>query len=261
MSVPGAPLEGRAFKYLQNVIHLASTPSTNDMGKAIVEKMLAESEDILPTVIVAEAQTAGRGRGGRIWTPLPGALAVSVLVPWPEGPERVRLPIRVGVVLARGLSSAFGLEVRLKWPNDLLVKRKKLGGILVEARANDSGEGWAVVGIGLNVLGNRKSLDASGLPEATSLEDCGVAAGKLKGNSALSALLEILDSPLEEPGDLPIADSFAAVAAHAVGDPLTVSDRQRVVSGVFRGVNEDGALRLATPLGEEILVSGDVVLF
>ena len=69
------------------------TPSTNDVGEAIVEKMLAESEDIRPTVIVAGEQTAGHGRAGRSWTPLPGALAVSVIVPWPEGPGRVRLPV------------------------------------------------------------------------------------------------------------------------------------------------------------------------
>ena len=184
MSGVADPLEGRSFTHIENVIYLPSTPSTNDVAKTIVEKMLAESEDIRPTIIVAGEQTAGHGRMGRSWTPLPGALAVSVIVPWPEGPERVRLPVRVGIALAHGLSTAFGLDGRLKWPNDLLVNRRKLGGILVEARANDEGEGWAVIGVGLNVRCKRKDLDARGLRDATSLEDAGVAAGKARRRRA-----------------------------------------------------------------------------
>jgi BirA family biotin operon repressor/biotin-[acetyl-CoA-carboxylase] ligase len=255
------PLEGRSFSHVENVIFLPSTPSTNDVGKAIVEKMLAEREDLRPTIIVAGEQTAGHGRMGRSWTPLPGALAVSVIVPWPEGPQRVRLPVRTGIALARGLSTAFALDVRLKWPNDLLVNRRKLGGILVEARANDEGEGWAVVGVGLNVRGTRKDLDARGLREGTSLEEAGVAPAKLAGVAPLSALLDILDVPLEEAGEEPLPEAFAAVSAHAPGDAMSVMDAGRSVSGAFRGVNVDGALRLSTGRGEETVVSGDVVLF
>jgi BirA family biotin operon repressor/biotin-[acetyl-CoA-carboxylase] ligase len=262
MSGVSDPLEGRSFSHIENVIYLPSTPSTNDVAKTIVEKMLAESEDVRPTIIVAGEQTAGHGRMGRSWTPLPRALAVSVIVPWPEGPERVRVPVRAGIALARGLSRAFALDVRLKWPNDLLVNRRKLGGILVEARANDEGEGWAVVGVGLNVRGMRKDLDARGLRDATSLEDAGVAAAKLAGVAPLSALLDILDVPLGgDAGKDPLPEAFAAVSAHAPGDTMSVMDAGRSVSGVFRGVNADGALRLSTGRGEETIVSGDVVLF
>ncbi len=255
------PLEGRSFSHIENVIYLPSTPSTNDVAKTIVEKMLAESEDIRPTIIVAGEQTAGHGRMGRSWTPLPEALAVSIIVPWPAGPERVRLPVRAGIAVARGLSKAFALDVRLKWPNDLLVKRKKVGGILVEARANDEGEGWAVVGVGLNVRGTRKDLDARGLRDATSLEEAGVTSARLAGVAPLSALLDVLDAPLGEAGRDPLPEAFAAVSAHAPGDAMSVMDAGRSVSGVFRGVNADGALRLSTGRGEETIVSGDVVLF
>ena len=261
MSAVTDPLEGRSFSHIENVVYLPSTPSTNDVAKAIVEKMLADSEDIRPTIIVAGEQTAGHGRMGRSWVPLPGALAVSVIVPWPEGPERVRVPVRAGIALARGLSRAFALDVRLKWPNDLLVNRRKLGGILVEARANDEGEGWAVVGVGLNVDGTRKDLDARGLRDATSLEDAGVKAAKLAGVVPLSALLDILDVPLGEAGTDQLPEAFAAVSAHVPGDAISVMDARRSVSGVLRGVNADGALRLSTGRGEETIVSGDVVLF
>jgi len=257
----GAPLEGRTFRHIENVIYLPATTSTNDVAKAIVEKMLAESEEVRPTIIVAGEQSAGHGRLGRSWVSLPGSLAVSVIVPWPSGPERVHLPLRAGIALAHGLSRAFGLDVRLKWPNDLLVNRKKLGGILVEARSNEEGEGWAIVGVGLNVKGTRSALDARGLRDATSLEEAGTPAGKLDGVRPLSSLLDVLDVPLAEPGGEPLPEAFASVAAHAPGDALSIRNGGRTVSGVFRGVNADGALRLGMGHGEETVLSGDVVLF
>ncbi len=246
---------------LHNLIFVRTTPSTNDLGKIIVERMLAESEEIRLTVIVAGEQTAGRGRAGRPWTFVPGALALSAIVPWPEGPGRVRLPIETGILLARGLAAAFGIEVRVKWPNDLLVGRKKIGGLLVEARSNDEGEGWAVVGFGLNVRGTRADLDARGLTDATSLEACGVAPTLLEGEEPLDAVLTILDEGIGEPCTDPLPEAFAAVSAHAPGDSLTVDDGTRTRKGAFAGVSPEGFLRLATESGDETLVSGDVVLF
>jgi BirA family biotin operon repressor/biotin-[acetyl-CoA-carboxylase] ligase len=243
------------------VLLLATVPSTNDLGRVIVEHALAESEEIRLTVIVAGEQTAGRGRAGRAWASLPGALALSAIVPWPAGPGRVRLPVETGILLARGLSAAFGIDIRLKWPNDLLVGRKKLGGLLVEARSNDEGEGWAVIGIGLNVRGTRAGLDGRGLSEATSLEACGVAAALLEGDRALDAVLSVLDEGIGEPCVDPLPEAFASVSAHATGDLLTVVDGGRTHKGAFAGVTPDGFLRLATDGGDETLVSGDVVLF
>ena len=256
-----APLGGRRFARIHNLIFLETTPSTNDLGKVIVERMLAESEEIRLTVVLAGEQTAGRGRGGRAWTPLPGAVALSAIVPWPDGPGRVRLPIETGVLLARGLSSVFGIDVRLKWPNDLLVSRKKIGGVLIEARSNDEGDGWAVVGLGFNVRGTRADLDARDLPDATSLEECGVARTLLEGDTPLEAVLAVLDEGIGEPPADPLPEAFSAVSAHAPGDILTVTDGARTHKGAFAGLTPDGFLRLATADGDETLVSGDVVLF
>ena len=256
-----APLGGRRFARIHNLILLATAPSTNDLGKLIVEHALSESEEIRLTVIAASEQTAGRGRAGRTWAALPGALALSVIVPWPEGPGRVRLPLETGILLARGLSTAFGIDVRLKWPNDLLVGRKKIGGLLVEARSNDEGEGWAVIGLGLNVHGTREALDARKLTDATSLEACGVAPALREGDAPFDAVLSVLDEGVGEPCADSLPEAFAAVSAHAPGDLLTVSDGPRTHKGAFAGVTPEGFLRLATEAGDETLVSGDVVLF
>ena len=256
-----APLSGRRFPFLANVVLFEEAGSTNDIGKEVAETLLADGSEIPPTVLVAKRQTAGRGRGSRTWiSPGDTGLALSLLLPWPEGPERVRLPLRLGVILARGLSERFGLAVRLKWPNDLLFAGKKLGGILVEARAGAEGGGYAVAGIGLNVRTSRAMLDAEGLTEATSLAEAGVPAASLEQDRLLLTLLELLDEGLSAPPfDLPTA--FDAVSAHRPGEQITLSEAGRETSGSFMGVTADGFLRLGTSDGEETVVSGEIASF
>jgi BirA family biotin operon repressor/biotin-[acetyl-CoA-carboxylase] ligase len=258
---PLAPLGGARFGRVANVVLLEETASTNDVARALVEKMVAEDTDLLPTCVAARRQTAGRGRAGRSWsTTGEGAVAVSLVAPWPEGPGRIHVPVATGIVLARSLSAAFGLDLRLKWPNDLFCRGKKLAGILVEGRALPEGAGYVVVGVGLNVSTTRSELDALGLAAATSLALEGVEPALLSGDLPLVAVISALDATLEgEVEDLPAA--FAAVTLHREGDPLEVRDGERVVSGRYRGLTKDGLLRLEADGGVAELISGDVTRF
>jgi len=256
-----APFGGRRFPYLANLVEFEALPSTNDFGKQLADRLLGDGTELRPTVIVARRQTAGRGRSGRAWTDVGGTgLSVSLLLPWPAETARVRLPLTLGVLLAAGLTRRFGLEVRLKWPNDLVVGRRKLGGILVEARSGDEGEGYAVAGLGMNVRSTREELDAAGLFRATSLAAEGVAAERCIHDDVLAAVLSILDEGLAAPWpELPAA--FEAVSAHRVGEALTVTDADRERSGTYLGVTADGFLRLGTADGIENVLSGDVAPF
>lgn len=256
-----APLAGRHFEHIENVVLCDELPSTNDVAKELVERMLGDDSDLPVTAVVTRRQTAGRGRGGRGWVSLgEGAVAVSLVVPWPEGPERVRVPVAAGIALAEGLSRKFGIDVRLKWPNDLVVGKRKLGGILVEARAAADGVGYAVIGVGLNAAADQETLDAARLPGATSLALEGVLPADVAGDSALVSVLEILDAAIASPvEDIPAG--FERVSAHAVGDRLSVRDGERFSEGRYRGVTADGRLRLEIGGGVETLVSGEIVEF
>ena len=256
-----APLDGRRFGRIANLIVLGEAASTNEVARALVERMAAEDTDLLPTCVVARRQTAGKGRAGRTWTAVgEDAVAVSLVAPWPEGPGRIRVPVSAGIALARSLSLSFGLDLRLKWPNDLFCRGKKLAGILVEGRALPEGAGYVVVGVGLNVFTTRAELDSLGLSAATSLALEGVDATLLRGDLPLVAVLSALDETLEgEIDDLPAA--FAAVTLHRVGDPVEVRDGDRVVAGRYRGLTADGLLRLETDDGVAELISGDVTGF
>ena len=117
-------------------LHLRVADSTSDRAKR-----LAAAGAPHGTLVTAAEQTAGHGRQGRTWSaPAGEALLMSVVLrTWPE-----LLPLATAVAVAE----AIGAEARIKWPNDVLVEGRKVAGILVEGRAH---EGWAVLGIGVNV--------------------------------------------------------------------------------------------------------------
>jgi BirA family biotin operon repressor/biotin-[acetyl-CoA-carboxylase] ligase len=120
-----------------------SLPSTNDLAVRLTEVSAPEG-----TVILADVQTAGRGRRGRSWTSPRGGIWLSVILR-PELPlERVPLlGLGAGVATARAIRELTGLPARVKWPNDVLVDGGKIAGILAEATA---GAEWVVVGVGIN---------------------------------------------------------------------------------------------------------------
>jgi BirA family biotin operon repressor/biotin-[acetyl-CoA-carboxylase] ligase len=136
----------RLGRFAERILYFPTTGSTNDVAASLAEP------DAFGTVVIADAQTAGRGRRGRTWfSPAGSGLYVSVIVTPGRGspdPERATtlLTLATGVALAEGVERATGLAPAIKWPNDLLVGRRKLAGILAE------GFGEAVVlGYGINV--------------------------------------------------------------------------------------------------------------
>ena len=126
-------------------LHYRLVDSTNQRARGLAARGAPHG-----TVITAREQSAGRGRQGRTWTGPPGsALLCSVVV---RDPPRL-LPLAAGVAVAE----AAGPEAQLKWPNDVLIGGRKVAGILVEGRPQ---EGWAVVGVGINVAVRLDQLPA-----------------------------------------------------------------------------------------------------
>jgi BirA family biotin operon repressor/biotin-[acetyl-CoA-carboxylase] ligase len=207
-------------------------------------------------VLVAEHQTAGRGRLGREWvTPARSSLTVSfLLVPDHVPAERWPwLPLLTGVAAASAVRRVTGVEVSLKWPNDVLAGNQKLGGILLE-RVEHAGSPAAVVGIGLNCS---QTADELPVAEATSLR---TATGEQVDRSALLlALVEELGSGYDEwqaGGDLRMA--YLALCT-TPGQDVRVAVPGGEVSGQAVDVDEAGRLVVRTEAGEERLGAGDVV--
>lgn len=127
---------------------LPSVTSTNDEARR-----LAEEEDApAGTIVVAEEQTAGRGRGGRKWSSPPGAGVYLSMVFRPETLEPAPVSILAGLGIARALDRAFpDLDPTIKWPNDLYAAGLKLGGVLSEVAWENRRPRWLVTGVGINV--------------------------------------------------------------------------------------------------------------
>jgi BirA family biotin operon repressor/biotin-[acetyl-CoA-carboxylase] ligase len=210
------------------------------------------------SVVVADAQTGGRGRRGHSWFSPPRAgLYVSVVLA-PAGarvdPPRATmlLTLAAGVALAEGVETATGLTVGLKWPNDVLVARRKLAGILAE-RNGDT----VVLGYGINV--GATSFPPELGDRATSLElELGREVDRERVLAdTLAALERRYDDLLEGRFDA-ILDAWRRLAPGASGARVTWTTTKHVESGITSGIDEQGALLVRVGDRIERIVSGEV---
>lgn len=215
-----------------------------------------------PLLLIAEHQTAGRGRAGRSWLSAPGdSLTFSLAWRFEGGPQRMQrlsgLPLAVGTALAETLGR-LGQPVELKWPNDLLKDGDKLAGILVETAAGSDGATWAIVGIGLNLV------MPDGLEQRIGRAVAAVPwLARMDRDALMAALLDGLAAALARFAQ----DGFAAFAGrwnllHAYqGQLVTIIDRGEVLhEGLAAGVDDAGRLLLDTAQGRIAIVAGDVSL-
>jgi BirA family biotin operon repressor/biotin-[acetyl-CoA-carboxylase] ligase len=160
----GASAEGLAELIGAEQLHLLeSIPSTMDVAHD-----LARNGAPAGTIVVADTQTAGRGRSGARWESEPGQGIWMTLIERPRDPSALDvLSLRVGLGAARALDLFATEPIRIKWPNDLFSEEKKLGGILIEARWRDLELEWVAIGLGINVR-QPAAIDAASLEPGTS---------------------------------------------------------------------------------------------
>lgn len=197
------------------------------------------------TLILAERQTAGRGRGGRAWASESGAGIWMTLVARPCDDAALEvLSLRVGLATARALEAFTDGEVRVKWPNDLMLDDGKLGGILIESRWRDERVDWIAIGIGINCRVPRD------IPNARALR---------AGVSRIEVLGELVPAVR------------AAAAVPGVFDPSELHEFERrdwalgkrcsaPVVGVVRGIDARGGLLVRTATGDIAARSGSLIL-
>ncbi|MBV8878258.1 MAG: biotin--[acetyl-CoA-carboxylase] ligase [Gammaproteobacteria bacterium] len=213
-------------------------------------------------VLLTEYQTAGRGRRGRTWLAPPGgAICLSLSWSFQEVPQDLAaLGLAMGVCALRALRVHGFDGVTLKWPNDLLVAERKLGGVLIDLRAESAGPASVVIGIGLNV-----SLGAALLGQiaagGTAATDLASTHRPLPARNALAAaLLSACVGGLAafaREGLKPFVEDWRAADALR-GRAVSVSAADGVARGIARGIDLRGALMLETPAGLRRFISGDV---
>jgi BirA family biotin operon repressor/biotin-[acetyl-CoA-carboxylase] ligase len=215
-------------------------------------------------ICLSELQHAGRGRRGRRWiAPFGAGIALSVAWTFSDGARTLpALSLAVGVAVWRALVRVGARGVTLKWPNDIWFQDRKIGGVLIELRAEASGPAHVVIGIGINVTlpaAARREIEAGAVQVAAVADAC---AGSPSRNAVAGAILDELLSMLgqfEREGFEAFRDAWLALDA-LDGRPARVVLADTAVSGTARGVDAEGALLLDTGDRVQRFVSGEASL-
>ena len=239
---------------LQSLTVLDKVDSTNTW-------LMSQPMDF-PAVCLAEWQTAGRGRRGRQWIS-PFAANLYMSLGWQFGdlpPGFTALGMVAAIAAVRALRAVSISGVAIKWPNDLLVSGKKLGGMLVDMQGEQPSRMRAVIGIGINV---RMPKSAAAQIDQPWTDLATLAPGPvLDRNQLAAALIEELMGALQ----VFAAQGFGAFAADwrgldlAAGRLVHLQHQQQIINGTALGVDKDGALLLRTVEGTRRFVSGDLSL-
>lgn len=256
----------------QRVIYYETIDSTNRVAKELARGGAPEG-----TLVIAEAQTGGRGRLKRQWLSPPGSsLLVSLLFRPKLAPlQAARVTMLCSLAIADAIEQTTPLQARLKWPNDILVQGKKAGGILTELGVHKDRLDFVVVGIGLNV--NIAFQDESPVFALDAAPDT--------SQASLSALADRSTSLLAATGQkvprLPLLQRFLAQAEvrylalqagwrpndewserlATLGQEVAITTPDEVIAGLAEGVDADGALLVRQAGGKLVrIIAGDVTL-
>lgn len=229
-----------------DVRHHERIDSTNDEAARLANEGAPHG-----TVVQADEQSAGRGRLARRWFSPRGNLYISILLRYAVPPVRTAELSFVSALAVADTVAALlpkAADLRLKWPNDVLVDAAKISGILLEQAG-----GALIVGIGLNVLH---------APDNVAYRTTSILArgGMASVDQARSLLLDRLAMHLatwEAEGFPPIREAWLA-RSHPLGETLRITSGTRGMEGRFAGLDDDGALLLDTADGRKRIVAGDV---
>ena len=229
--------------------------STNNCARVLAGCWAEEG-----TVIIAEEQTAGRGRLGRAWLANPNEnLTFSIILRPPLRPDQLNiLPLYVAVAVAQAVERVTTLMLECKWPNDLLLNGKKAGGILIEGSVKQNAVEHAVVGIGLNV--NQERFVGELARTATSLR-----LEKREPIDRQKLFREILKA-MEQQYSSASTSGFQSILplwlsrTTMINKPISVLDHGKRISGIVKGLSPEGGLILQSDGIERVLFAGDVSL-
>lgn len=250
---------GELNSALQNTVfsgkihHIPETGSTNTLAMQAATAGVEEG-----TVIFADQQIAGRGRNGHNWHSEPGSsiLASVVLRPKILPAQSLWLSLMAGVAVYNAVLGTCGIACDLRWPNDLLIERKKVCGILTEISADAEQLRFAVIGIGINVNQPSFPADIAGL--ATSLQ---IETGKQWSRTELLiALLKSLEAVYRETlsaGEGSLLRKVESISSYVRGKRVHV-DEGEGYDGVTDGLDARGFLRVRTPDTTRTVLSGGV---
>jgi len=245
------PWEMKSFGRFKNFIYFESIDSTNTYLFSLAKKGAEEG-----TVVIANSQTAGRGRYGRKWFSPEGNIFMSLLLkPGCSAEKGGFITLLSGLACAMGIEK-FGIKITLKWPNDLLIGLKKVGGILCESVVENGIVSLVVVGIGINIYLPKRRNEL--IENATSLTENGFKGRRVE---LIQKIIEEFETLYEKflKGDTHFIIEEYKRRTLPYGERITVKIGERIIKGKFAGIENDGSLLIMD--GEKInkIYTGEVL--
>jgi len=263
--LPGAftaPLDSARIAALVHGVDVETVLRTGSTNTDLLGRV-RDNAPLRPILRATIAQTAGRGRHGRVWHAAPGsALLFSLAIPCVgAGAIDGALSLACGLAAAEALAPR--VAVQLKWPNDLLFDRRKLGGVLCELALDDSGQRTLVVGIGINLAlapATRAAIEqpVATLDESIALHELAAQREELIGGIAASILA--LAAEFGRHGFAPLRGRFLGRFALLGREVQLFEASRRIASGVAVDVDAAGRLLLQTDAGTRAFAGGEVSL-
>jgi BirA family biotin operon repressor/biotin-[acetyl-CoA-carboxylase] ligase len=236
---------GRKIHYFKEI------NSTNLYAKKLVHEGTKEG-----TVVVADIQLTGRGRKDRTWSSPSGGLWFSIVL-YPQLPPEKGMIVTMtaSVAVAQAIKEITGLNPNIKWPNDILLDKKKVCGVLTEIEAEMDRINYSIIGIGINV-NNEIEEDLKDI--AISLKS--IVGYQISRVKLLQSILKFLDENYEKLAskDNKIILETWLSFSNIIGREIQVNDEKEKISGIVIDVDESGCLILNTDKGQDRIVSGDI---
>jgi len=283
-------LETRFFGVGDKLLYLPIVTSTNTLAMQLAHERPEEG-----VVVLTDSQTVGKGRQGRRWVDVPGCNVLSSTLLRPLFPPHL-LVMMASLAVVDAIAETCGLTASIKWPNDVLIKDRKVAGILIETSRDSSGRLVAIIGIGVNVNGRMQNVpggpslvtfraedgQALGVPlqqdqtpllaTATTLEtECGHGVSRETFIAHLLRHIETDYLALQEEATLPFSTAYSPLSVSqsiwerwrkqlsTLGRPIQVRQGNTVTSGIAEDVDGNGELLLRRHSGELVSITwGDV---
>jgi BirA family biotin operon repressor/biotin-[acetyl-CoA-carboxylase] ligase len=239
------------------IYHYDNVPSTNEVAKEIAKKGSEEK-----IVVLSETQTSGKGRLGRSWISPKGGLWLSIVMrPRISLKEALKLTFITSSAVAKTIQQMFGLKTEVKWPNDVLVKGRKICGILTETSTRESTVEFVVIGVGINANIDLKFFPSSLRGSVTSLKhELGYAVRRKALTNNLLQNFEHRYKRLQQGRWIALLQEWKGMAAF-LGEQVKVTSFDGVIVGEAWDVDEDGGLIIRLEDGVlKKVVAGDVTL-
>lgn len=245
----------RNLRTIESLAVIPRVASTNLVARRIVNECIENELSLPQAMIIAGEQTAGRGRNERQWSSPAGKGIYATTLLTRTARDLPLIPLAMANIVAGFLRDTYGIDARIKWPNDVLVGGRKIAGILIEARMQED-RVYMLIGTGVNV----EPVNDEGRPNATTISE--TSPKNFTGiGDATRAFIEHVDEQLTRPLEREeVLAQWRALAVHQPGDRIHCVFGERTVSGTWTGIDEHGRAMLNTNEGPIAVSAGDLLL-